>query len=192
VVAAETLESLGYCVGIDVVVGGGRCGGCSKKLNFDNQSVHGRRFFGFTAKEFGEQMDKESLLYTLADPSFHNIKWISLLNYFFAFFGDGISKNGSPASTWHGISGDDMINPIGMYYKAIDYSKGNKNLLTFYMHKVGKTQNDDPDGPQIASENANIQSTTEYIRNIILDTLNINKKALEKYQKSGYDFGLAK
>jgi len=183
VVVAETLESLGYCVGIDVVVGGGRCSGCYKKLNFDNQDVHGRRFFGFTAKEFGEQMDKESLLYTLADPSFHNIKWISLLNYFFAFFGDGISKNGSPASTWHGISGEDMVNPIGMYYKAIDYSKGNKNLLTFYVHKVGSGE---------SSESSNIQKTTEYIRNIILDTLNINKKALEKYQKSGYDFGLAK
>jgi hypothetical protein len=186
-VLTETLESLGYCVGIEIVVGGGRCDWCGMDLN--TPDGNGRRYFSFTAKGFNEQLDQNGLLYTVADPSFHNIKWISYINYFFGMFGDDISAQGDPTSNWHGIEKEDMINPLGLYHKAYDYSKGNKNLLHFYIHQIGAT---DSGGFQVSDENENIQKCVESVRSIIEDTLNENKKALEKLKTSGYDFGFNK
>jgi hypothetical protein len=190
VVLAEILESLGYCVGIEVAVGGGRCQWCSKKLNFNNKLTHGRRFFTFTAKEFGEQLDRDGLLMAVSDPAFHNIKWISLFNNYLSFFDDEVSQYGNPSSTWHGIEKEDMVNPIGQYHKALDWSKGNRNLLHFYVHKVGVSNRY---GKQSSSnKQANIQACLEEIKSIVLTTLNVNKKALEKFQTSKYDYGLTK
>ena len=189
-VLTETLEALGFCVGIEIVVGGGRCDWCGMDLN--TPDGNGRRYFSFTAKGFNEQLDQNGLLYTVADPSFHNIKWISYINYFFGMFGDDISRQGDPTSNWHGIEKEDMINPLGIYHKAYDYSKGNKNLLHFYLHQIGATEGNDPNYPQITDENENIQKCVESVRSIIEDTLNENKKALEKLKTSGYDFGFNK
>lgn len=171
-VIVEVLESLGYAVDVEVAVGGGRCSGCYRKLRFDNQLSHGRRFFTFTAKSFDEPLDTDGLLYTLCDPSFHNIKFISLLNNFFNYFGDQIDTNGNPASTWHGIEIDDMTNPIGMYHKHIDYKKGNRNLLHFQIHRVAGTKN--PEGVYVDVVNA--------VMNIARTAENINLKAYELSQ----------
>ena len=169
-IVVDVLEGLGYAVDVEVAVGGGRCSACAKKLNFKGRLTHGRRFFTYTAKDFDEPLDLDGLLYTLCDPSFHNIKWISLLNNFFSFFGDEISADGSPAMTWHGIGEEDMLNPIGMYQKHLDNKKGNKNLLHFYIHKV-------------ASEAEVIQQITD----LILTCENKNLQALKK--TANYDFG---
>ena len=176
-VIVEVLESLGYAVDVEIAVGGGRCGGCSRKLKFNGRFTKGRRFFTFTAKDFDEQLDTDSLLYTLADPSFHNIKWISLINNFFNYFGDQIDTRGNPSATWHGIEFDDMSNPIGMYHKALDNKKGNKNLLHFYLNKVAGTQN--AEGLYIDVINA--------VMNIALTAENINLKAFEKSQNINID-----
>jgi hypothetical protein len=176
-VIVEVLESLGYAVDVEIAVGGGRCGGCYRKLKFDGRFKKGRRFFTFTAKDFDEPLDTDSLLYTLADPSFHNIKWISLMNNFFNYFGDQIDTNGNPINTWHGIEFDDMSNPIGMYHKALDIKKGNKNLLHFYLNKVAGIQN--AEGLYIDVINA--------VMNIALTAENINLKAFEKSQNINID-----
>jgi hypothetical protein len=169
----DVLESLGYSVDVEVAVGGGRCGGCYKKLNFGGQYMEGRRFFTFTAKSFDEPMDLDGLLYTLCDPSFHNIKFISLLNYFFRFFGDELDTNANPSSTWHGISELDMVNPIGMYHKGMDIKKGNTNLIHFYIH-------------QVSSE----QDVIRQITDLVLTCENKNLEAIKKY--SSHDFGIDK
>ena len=170
-IVVDVLEGLGYSVDVEIAVGGGRCGGCYRKLNFNNKFTEGRRFFTFTAKSFDEPLDTDGLLYTLCDPSFHNIKFVSLLNYMFRFFGDQIDTRGNPASTWHGISGEDMVNPIGMYEKFMDFKRGDKNLLHFYIH-------------QVRSEADVIQEIT----NLVLTCENINLDVLKKY--STHDFGL--
>jgi hypothetical protein len=167
----DVLESLGYAVDVEVAVGGGRCGGCYKKLKFNGRLTRGRRFFTFTAKSFDDQIDLDGLLYTLCDPSFHNIKFISLLNYFFKFFGDELDSSPNPSSTWHGISGEDMINPIGMYHKYMDIKKGNENLIHFYIHQV-KDEND----------------VIRQITDLVLTCENKNLQALQKY--SSHDFGI--
>lgn len=169
----EVLESLGYAVDVEVAVGGGRCQGCARKLNFKGKRSAGRRFFTFTAKSFDEQLDLDGLLYTLCDPSFHNVKFISLLNYFFNFFGDELDESGNPSSTWHGIEESDMINPIGMYHKFIDDKKGNKNLIHFYIHRV-----------------ANEQDVVRQITDLVLTCENKNLEAIKKY--SNHDFGIDK
>jgi hypothetical protein len=172
-IVTEVLEGLGYSVDVEVAVGGGRCGGCSKKLKFGNQYDKGRRFFTFTAKSFDEQLDLDGLLYTLSDPSFYNIKFVSLLNNFFNFFGDEIDTNGNPASTWHGIEEPDMINPIGMYHKYMDIEKGNKNLIHFYVHRV----KDEAD-------------VVRQVTDLVLTCENKNLQALKKY--SSNDFSTVK
>jgi hypothetical protein len=160
---------LDYSVEVVVALGGGRCDGsqCIKfPLNFNGKRTKGRRFFFFTAKTFEEQLDKDGLLYTVADPSFHNVKFISLLNSFFTLFGDSIdTETGDPSGTWHGIEKEDMVNPLGAYQKAIDYKKGNKNLLHFYIHKIKSVQ-------EIIQEVSDIARTCE----------NINHEALKKYK----------
>lgn len=189
-VVTEVLESMGYCVGIEVVLGGGRCGMCGMDLN--TPDGNGRRYFSFTIKGFNEQLDQNALLYTVADPSFHNIKWISYINYFFSLYGDDISRDGNPVDRWHGIEKQDMINPLGIYHKALDASKGNKNLLHFYIHQVGATVGNNPENPQIEDEDENVQKCVEYVRSIVEDTVNLNKQALDKLKTSGYDFGFGK
>jgi hypothetical protein len=173
VACVDVLESLGYSVDVEVAVGGGRCGGCSRKLNFNGQLTHGRRFFTFTAKSFDEQMDLDGLLYTLCDPSFHNIKFISLLNYFFKFFGDQLDTKANPSSTWHGIKDSDMTNPIGMYHKYMDIKKGNNNLIHYYIHQVGSEQD-----------------VVRQITDLVLTCENKNLEAIKKY--SSHDFGIDK
>ncbi len=169
-IVVDVLEGLGYSVDVEIVMGGGRCGACGRKLLFNGSFTHGRRFFSFTAKNFDEPMDADGLLYTLCDPSFHNIKFISLLNNFFKFYGDEIDTAGNPAMTWHGVETVDMTNPIGMYEKYIDNKKGDKNLLHFYIH-------------QIMDEPSVVQGITD----LVLTCENINLQALKKY--STHDFG---
>ena len=169
----DVLESLGYSVDVEVAVGGGRCGGCYRKLNFGGQYSEGRRFFTFTAKSFDDPMDLDGLLYTLCDPSFHNIKFISLLNYFFRFFGDQLDTRANPSSTWHGIGDYDMTNPIGMYHKYMDIKKGNNNLIHYYIHQVGSEQD-----------------VVRQITDLVLTCENKNLEALKKY--SSHDFGIDK
>jgi hypothetical protein len=179
VVLVEILESLGYSVDVELALGGGRCYGCYKKLNFNGQFTFGRRFFIFTAKDFNSPLDKDGLLYTLSDPSFHNIKFVSLLNYFFSFFGDEIDTRANPSSTWHGIAEYDMINPIGMYEKKLDFEKGNKNLFHFYINGYG-------DGsPQTQIRNK--QDVIKAVTDLVLTCENRNLEALKKY--TSYDFG---
>jgi len=141
--ALEILESLGYTVHIEVVLGGGRCQGCrvgsSPGLNFPTK--YGRRFFSFAAKTFDDPVDMDGLLYTMCDPSFHRIKFIPYLNYFYSLYGDAIDTAANPAMTWHGIAQEDMTNPIGMYIKHRDHKAGNDNLIHFYIHQV-KTEAD--------------------------------------------------
>lgn len=172
VALADILESLDYSVAIEVVMGGGRCdqvcGGYP--LNFNGVKSKGRRYFSFTAKSFDDQMDLDGILYTLADPSFHNIKFISLLNYFFGFFGDTLNPFDDPLRYWHGIEDSDMVNPIGMYHKLIDMKTGNENLMHFYLHRV-----------------ANEREALAAILDIVRDAENKNKEALTKY--ANYDFG---
>lgn len=183
-VVADVLESLGYSIQIELVLGGGRCGGCYRKLNnFRGGIASGRRFFGFTVKPFDGLMDMDSLLYTMCDPSFHNIKFVSLLNYFFTFYGDEIDTNdhyggsgdrsnsnfGNPQYTWHGIEPSDMTFPIGQYYKSMDIKKGNTSVLHFYINRVG----------------SEADAVLE-IRDIILTAEDLNREAAEKYKQ--YDF----
>lgn len=178
-VLVEILENLGYSVDVEVAVGGGRCGGCYRKLNFNGQMDKGRRFFVFTAKDFNTPLDRDGLLYTLADPSFHNIKFVSLLNYFFSFFGDEIDTRENPSSTWHGISEYDMINPIGMYEKSLDFKKGNKNLFHFYINGYGNGYSQ--------TQIKNKQDVISAVTDLVLTCENRNLEALKKY--SSYDFG---
>jgi hypothetical protein len=170
-IAIEILESLGYSVHVEVALGGGRCSGCYTSLNMAlNMPTHyGRRFFTFTAKSFDEPLDLEGLLYTLADPSFHTIKFVSLLNNFFSFFGDGINDRYKPSSTWHGIESEDMQYPIGFYHKYLDIKNKNENLMHFYLHRI-----------------ENEQQVIEQIKDLVLTCENTNLKLLKKV--SNYDF----
>lgn len=171
-VALEILESLGYTVHVEVVVGGGRCRACytslGKSLNLPTN--FGRRFFMFTAKSFDEQADMDGLLYTICDPSFHRIKFIPLLNYFFGFFGDTINDAANPANTWHGIQDADMLNPIGAYIKHQDRKKGNDNLIHFYIHQVGSEQD-----------------VIAQIKDLVLTAENINLTVLKKTGTHNFD-----
>ena len=169
VVMAEIFESLDYSVQIEVVLGGGRCGRCYKKLMFDNKLTAGRRYFGFTAKKFDDLMDLDGLLYTISDPSFHKIKFVSILNYLFTLYGDEIDAGETPASTWHGIEKPDMVNPIGMYYKFLDDKKGNKNILHFYVNQVSK------------------DNVVQEVFDTVVESEYYNMLALKKYKD--YDFG---
>jgi hypothetical protein len=169
----EVLESLEYSVEIVVALGGGRCDGsiCGPyPLNFDGVFTHGRRYFFFTAKKFDELADMDGLLYTVADPSFHNIKFISLFNSFLTFFGDTLdTQSGDPAEKWHGIQEDDIINPLGAFQKALDHKNGNKGVLHFYIHKI-----------------ADEQEIIQRVSDIAITCENMNREALLKYR--GHDF----
>lgn len=179
----DILESLGYSVSIEVVMGGGRCPSCRKKMNLS--TGYGRRYFSFTAKSFDEQLDLEGLLYTLCDPSFHNIRFMGMLNQFFNFFGDVLDNSANPSATWHGVEDADMVNPIGMYHKFIDDKNGNKDLLHFYIHRVGSLEK---------SESEFIKKgeldVIRQVQDLVLTCENRNKEALEKF--STHDFGFDK
>jgi len=176
----EILESLDYSVHIEIIVGGGRCGQCWRKLYFDGTRIKGRRFFTFPVKTFDEQVDIESLLYTLCDPSFHNIKFISLLNNLFTFYGDELDTSGNPAGTWHGIEENDMVIPLGQFHKRRDIAKGDKNSLHFYIHQVGlkeRAENVTETEFIRVGENAVIAQITDLI-------LQCENKNLMAYQKA--------
>lgn len=161
----EILESIGYSVEIVCYLGGGRCNACGAFLNFDGQLKQGRRFFSFIAKPFNEQCDMDGLLYTLCDPSFHSIKWVTYINYWFGYFGDQFgdnSDNGNPFQRWHGIMEKDMQHPIGSFEKNLDLKKGNKDLLYYFIHKISKDE---------------ISSS---ILNIVAQAENVNREALQK------------
>jgi len=169
----EVLESLGYTVNVEVVLGGGRCDACGFSLLMKGKMDIGRRFFSFTAKSFDEQLDLDGLLYTLCDPTFHNVKWLNVFTSYLNFFGDEIqlpSSNrgntsghaGNPVATWHAIESEDMINPIGMWFKKLDYDRGDKNLLHFYLHR---TQDE--------------AGVVQEVTNLVINCENINKEALK-------------
>ena len=172
VALADILESLDYSVAVEVAMGGGRCDQVcgAYPLNFNGTYSKGRRFFTFSAKTFDEQMDLDGLLYTLSDPSFHNIKFVSLLNYFFGFFGDTLNPFDDPLRYWHGIEESDMVNPIGMYHKYMDTKNGNKDLMHFYVHRVYDEK-----------------GAVQQVKDIVLLAENKNREALIKF--ANYDFG---
>ena len=171
VLCLEVLESLGYSVEIEVALGGGRCGGCGKKLLFNGQYIKGRRFIMVKLKDFNEQADMESLLYMLCDPSFHNIKFIGMLNTIFSVYGDQIDTNGNPAGTWHGIEEPDLVFPIGSYVKAKAALKKQTGLLDIYLHKIRN---------KIDVEGSVLKA--------IIGCEELNRQALLKY--SQHDFGI--
>lgn len=180
-IITDVLESLGYTVEVEVVLGGGRCNRCGYFLNFDNKLDIGRRFFTFKAKKFDEQLDLDGLLYTLCDPTFHNVRWLSLFTSYLNFFGDEIQlpsgrrgntgHQGNPVATWHAIEAEDMINPIGMWFKKQDYLKGNNNLLHFYLHRTN-------------GEDGVVQEVT----NLVLTCENINLEALSISKQNEFKF----
>jgi hypothetical protein len=170
-IIVDVLESLDYSVEIVVAVGGGRCGGCWRKLNFNGVRTHGRRFILFTAKNFDEQMDSDGLLYTLCDPSFHNIKFISLLNSFFNYYGDEIDTSGSPAGTWHGIDALDLQYPIGAQQKAVDFKKNIGDVLYFSLN-------------MIKNENEIVQ----YVSDLAIYCENKNLESLNLYKSNEFKF----
>lgn len=181
VAITDVLESLGYTVHVEVVLGGGRCRACGLELRMNGRMGIGRRFFSFTAKSFDQQMDLDGLLYTLCDPTFHNVRWLSLFNSYANFFGDDIQMpsgsggntrhQGNPIATWHAIESEDMVNPIGMWFKKQDYDMGNKNLLHFYLHRTN-------------GEDAVVQEVT----NLVLTCENINLEALKLSRQNEFKF----
>lgn len=144
----EILESMGYSVHLEVVMGGGRCPRCGMTLNFGKNCIHkgisydhsrviGRRFFSFTAKNFDEQPDLGSILYTVADPSFHNIRFMGRLYSFFSQYGDEFSDtDADPVKTWHGIEESDLVFPLGMFFKSQDAKKEIGNVIYFNIWRI--------------------------------------------------------
>ena len=173
-VVVDVLEGLGYSVHVEVALGGGRCNGeiCGPNpLNFRNGKGMGRRFFTFTAKSFDELMDLDGLLYTIADPSFHNIKYVALVNNFLNLYGDTITTQ-NPLYAWHGLEESDLVNPLGAFTKSLEMKKGT-DAIHFYIHRV----KDELD-------------VVRQITDLVLTCENKNKLALEKY--STHDYGLDK
>lgn len=171
VIILEILESMGYSVQIEVAAGGGRCSSCATKLFFNGRLTHGRRFITWTLKDFNEQTDLDTLLYVISDPSFHNIKFMKYLNNIFNLYGDQYDADANPAMTWHGIQTNDLVHPIGTYLKALQYNKGNKDLLNFFVS-------------QVKSE----QDILRQVEDMVLTCENINIDAIKKF--STHDYGI--
>ena len=93
--------------------------------------------------------------------------------------GSRYTRNGNPAGTWHGIQESDMINPIGMYEKNLDFKKGNKNLFHFYINGYGNGN--------AQTQIKNKQDVVAAVTDLVLTCENRNLEALKKY--SSYDFG---
>jgi hypothetical protein len=136
----EYLEARDYSVEIELVLGGGRCNpdaerggfsGCVGGRNpkyLNTPSRYGRRYLGITVKKFDEQLDLDNLLYWIADPSATKIKLLPYFNLFHWLYGDVMSNQNM---YWHGIEKQDLICPIGTFYKQKDVKKGMKDLLYF-------------------------------------------------------------
>lgn len=155
----ETLESLGYSVSVDLAFGGGRCRGCGKRMN-TKDGLSGRRFFTIGAKSFNEQLDLETLLYMICDPSFHNVKLLSLINCFFQLYGDQ-KDNGQ--IYWHGIEKQDIISPVGAVMMARDLKMNNTDTMYYLIHQV-----------------PNAAAAQKVIMDIVLNAENENLKLKEK------------
>lgn len=138
VLLTEYLESKGYSVELVMMLGGGRCRGClDAQYPLNTPSRYGRRFIGVTAKPFNEQLDVDKLLYWTADPSALKIKLLRYMNAFHWLYGDRMSNL---SSYWHGIQKEDMVCPVGTWYKKEDVKKGNKDLLYFFVQAVDGEQ----------------------------------------------------
>lgn len=171
VIILEILESLGYSVQIEVAAGGGRCSLCARKLNFDGMLQHGRRFITFTVKDFNEPTDLDSILYTISDPSFHNIKFMRYLNSIFNLYGDQYDADANPKMTWHGVVEEDLTHPIGTYLKFLQFKKGNKDCLNFFVSKIESPQD-----------------ILRQVQDMVLQCEDININAIKKY--STHDYGI--
>jgi len=164
----EVLESLDYSVELVVALGGGRCGSCSKKLMMNGQRKMGRRYMLVRLKEFGESADMDKLLYMLCDPSFHNVKFVGMLNTLYTLYGDELDTNGNPRMTWHAIEERDCIHPLGDILKTHDIINNNKGLLYYYLWRI-------KDANEIINKVSNIA--------LLSNTYNI--EALKKAEQDG-------
>ena len=133
-IIVEILESIGYFVSVDLDFGGGRCLGCvagGYRLNTPDGS--GRRFFSLTVKGMSENLNLDSLLYMVCDPSFHNIKLSSYINCFFQLYGD---RKDTSSTYWHGIETPDLRTPIGAAMMAQDMKLGNNDVMYYLINRV--------------------------------------------------------
>ena len=166
VLITEYLEARDYSVELVMVLGGGRCTGClSAGYHLDTPSGYGRRYIGITVKKLDEQLDLDRLLYWTADPSALNIKLLRYMNVFHWLYGDRMTNK---SNYWHGIKEEDIINPIGSFYKQKDIKEGNKDLMYFFAMAV--------DGEK---------AVAQAVLNIVLTCENtnyqINQKALNPF-----------
>ena len=130
----EYLEARDYSVEIEMILGGGRCTGCrSAGYYLNTPTRYGRRYLGITVKKFDEQLDLDSLLYWVADPSALKIKLLQYFNLFHWLYGDRMTN---AQSYWHGINEADIVCPIGTFYKQKDVKKGLKDLIYFSVISV--------------------------------------------------------
>lgn len=161
----EYLESRDYSVELVMILGGGRCTGClSGGYPLNTPTKYGRRFIGVTVKKLDEQLDLDRLLYWTADPSAVKIRMLRYMNVFHWLYGDRMTHK---SSYWHGITKEDLICPVGSFYKVNDIKKGNKDLMYFFVHNV--------DGEvEVAQAVLNIVLTCENTN------YQINQKALNK------------
>lgn len=165
VIVAEHLESLGYAVHLEVIIGGGRCTGClAGGYALNTKSRYGRRFVTITAKDFNTALDTNTLLYWVSDPSALYIKMLRNFNVFHWLYGDTLNFS---STYWHGIEKSDMVNPIGTYERHKDIKEVNKDLLYYMLHQV-KNEDD------VAASVLDIVLTSETINK------NINDKAISK------------
>ncbi len=169
----DILEELGYSIHLEVIMGGGRCGGnlcINYKLKFDGVfEDKGRRFFSFPVKTYDEQVDLDNLLYTIADPSFHNIKFMSIFNNMLGINEDTIPNTAKPNDVWHGIEYNDMVFPIGMYHKKLEKDSGNKNNTLFFGIR------------QVGSENEVVRE----VMNLVLTCEQTNAQISQQYENYG-------
>lgn len=161
VLLTEYLQSKGYSVELVMVLGGGRCTGClSGGYYLNTPSRYGRRYIGVTVKSFNEQLDVDKLLYWTADPSALKIKLLRYFNAFHWLYGDAMTNR---SMYWHGINKEDMVSPVGTWYKKNDVKKGDKDLMYFFVQAV--------DGEQ---------AVAQAILNIVLTCENINYQINQK------------
>ena len=168
VLLVEVLESLDYSVELVVALGGGRCEYCPLKLMMNGRLKHGRRYILVKLKEFGEFADMDKLLYMLCDPSFHNVKFVGMLNTLYTIYGDQLDTNPNPSGTWHAIEEQDCIHPLGDVLKAQDIANNNRGLLYYYLWRI-------KDANEILYKVTNIA--------LLADTYNI--EALKKAEQYG-------
>jgi len=93
------------------------------------------------------------------------------LNNVFNLYGDQYDRDPNPALTWHGVETNDLVHPIGTYLKALQFKKGNKDLLNFFVS-------------QVKSE----QDILRQVEDMVLTCENINIDAIKKF--SAHDYGI--